>query len=285
MKVLVTGVGGQLGFDVIKVLQNKKIDFIGTNRSQFDFTDIKQTREFIISYDPDVVVHCGAYTAVDKAEDNEEACTRVNVDGVRNIAAVCKEINSKMVYISSDYVFSGEGETAFEVTDTPAPLSVYGKTKLGGEEVVKKLVDRYFIVRISWVFGINGNNFIKTMLRLGKDRSEVNVVGDQIGSPTYTTDLARLICDMIETDSYGTYHATNEGYCSWAELAEKTFEIAGMQVKVNYISTIQYPTRAVRPLNSRLSKKSLDERDFRRLPSWESAVERYIEEVKRENHG
>lgn len=278
MKVLVTGVSGQLGYDVLKVLHSRGITCFGARRAHFDITDTKQTQDFIRSYAPDAVIHCSAYTAVDHAEDDVELCTKVNVDGVRNVAVVCQEINAKMAFISSDYIFNGKGERPFEVTDITAPLSVYGRTKLAGEELVRKIISQYFIIRISWVFGINGNNFIKTMLRLGREKSQVNVVADQIGSPTYTADLAPLLCDMIQTENYGIYHATNEGYCSWAELAEKTFEIANMKVKVNHISTEQYPTRAIRPKNSRLSKISLDQQGFQRLPAWENAVERFIKQ-------
>ncbi|WP_425806376.1 dTDP-4-dehydrorhamnose reductase [Desulfitobacterium sp. Sab5] len=284
MKILVTGIRGQLGYDVLKELQCRNIICIGAGRTEFDITDSRRTRDFIMSYAPDAVIHCSAYTAVDKAEDDVETCIKVNVEGVRNIAVCCKEINAKMVYLSSDYIFNGKGDRPFEVTDTPDPLSVYGRSKLAGEEEIRKVLSRYFIVRISWVFGINGNNFIKTMMRLGKDRKEVNVVDDQVGSPTYTADLASLLCDMIETEKYGTYHATNEGYCSWADLAEKTFEIANMQVKVNHILTEKYPTRAARPENSRLSKISLDNNGFSRLPAWESAVERFVNELMREKH-
>lgn len=283
MKVLITGVSGQLGHDVQQELVKRKINCLGVGREQFDITNEQQTREYIQRYNPDVVIHCGAYTAVDGAEDDVLTCTAVNITGTQNIALVCKEINAKMMYISTDYVFNGAGDTPFDVSDKPGPLNTYGRTKLGGEEVVKESLEHFFIVRISWVFGINGNNFIKTMLRLGKEKCEIDVVADQIGSPTYTRDLARLLCDMIETDQYGLYHATNEGYCSWAELANRVFEIADLHVKVNPITTEQFKTRAARPKNSKLSKKSLDLQGFTRLPRWEDAVERYINEIKREN--
>ncbi|WP_066715072.1 dTDP-4-dehydrorhamnose reductase [Clostridium sp. Marseille-P299] len=280
MKVLVTGVKGQLGFDVIKCLNDRNIDNIGADIEEFDITDKEATREFIIKSKADVIIHCSAYTAVDRAEDEKEICKKVNVDGVKNISDVCKEINAKMVYISTDYVFPGVGEDFYEVDDQTAPLSQYGKTKLQGEEVVRSLLDKYFIVRISWVFGVNGNNFVKTMLRLGKERDEINVVADQFGSPTYTADLAPLLCDMIMTEKYGTYHATNEGVCSWADFTEEIFKVAGYKTRVNHITTEEYPTKAVRPKNSRLSKEKLEESGFRKLPKWKDAVRRYMKEIK-----
>ena len=277
MKVLVTGVGGQLGYDVVQELTRRNIDCIGADLQEFDITDYEAAHNFITTYGPDAVVHCSAYTAVDKAEDELEVCQRVNVLGTENIAKICKEINAKMVYISTDYVFPGTGDEFYEVESPTAPQNVYGRTKLEGELAVKKNIDQYFIVRISWVFGINGNNFIKTMLKLGKERSELNVVADQIGSPTYTADLAPLLCDMVVTDKYGTYHATNEGVCSWAEFAEAIFKIAKIDCKVNHIKTEEYPTKAVRPKNSRMSKKKLDEIGFHRLPNWKDAVQIYLE--------
>lgn len=279
MKVLVTGVKGQLGYDVMKVLHERNIDCLGADIEEFDITDFQAAENFIKGYGPDVVVHCSAFTAVDKAEDNYDLCYAVNAVGPQNIAKVCKELDAKMVYISTDYVFPGTGDSAYEVDTPTSPVSAYGKTKLSGEEAVRDILDKYFIVRISWVFGKNGNNFIKTMLRLAKDHSEINVVCDQIGSPTYTADLAPLLCDMIETEKYGTYHATNEGYCSWAEFAEAILKAAGYSTKVNYITTDQYPAKAKRPANSRMSKKSLDERGFHRLPSWQNALERYLKEI------
>lgn len=279
MRVLVTGAKGQLGFDVINELNKRKIECLGVDIDDFDITDEKAVTSFIKTYYPDAVIHCSAYTAVDKAEDNAELCRRVNAEGPRNIAQICKEINSKMVYISTDYVFSGTGDHAHEVDDPTGPLGIYGKTKLEGELAVKGILTKYFIVRISWAFGENGNNFVKTMLRLGKERDEVSVVCDQIGSPTYTADLALLLCDMIMTEKYGTYHATNEGFCSWAEFAQEIFKLAGYSSKINFIPTSEYPTRAIRPLNSRLSKKSLDEGAFLHLPIWQDALKRYLGEI------
>lgn len=280
MKVLVTGAGGQLGYDVIKVLKQRNIECIGTDIAEFDITDFAVTDMFITKCHPDVVIHCAAYTAVDKAEDNQEICYSINVKGTENIAKVCKMIDAKMIYISTDYVFPGKGENFYEVDDQTGPLNVYGQTKLDGEKAVRAIVDRHFIVRISWVFGKNGNNFIKTMLKLGKDHEEINVVSDQFGSPTYTADIAPLLCDMIVTDKFGTYHATNEGICSWAEFAQEIFRQASYSTKVNFIFTAEYPTRAVRPLNSRLSKFNLDKAGFDRLPSWKEAIDSYLKELE-----
>ena len=276
MKILVTGVKGQLGYDVVKVLEERNIECLGVDIDDFDITDADATSGYIIKYAPNAVIHCSAYTAVDKAEDELELCRKVNVDGPRNIAAVCKEIGAKMIYISTDYVFPGIGDKPYEADDPTGPLGAYGQTKLDGELAVKEILSRFFIVRISWVFGINGNNFVKTMLRLGKERKEINVVCDQIGSPTYTADLAPLLCDMVVTEKYGTYHATNEGYCSWAEFTEEIFKLAGYSTKVIPIPTSEYPTKAKRPLNSRMSKKSLDRAGFKRLPLWQDAVSRYV---------
>ena len=274
MKVLVTGVNGQLGYDVKKRLEIQNVECLGVDIGDFDITDKGQVNEAISNYSPDVVVHCAAYTAVDKAEDEKELCHKINVIGTQNIADVCKKIDAKMVYISTDYVFDGEGEKPFEVTDKPNPINYYGQTKYEGELAVQKTLQKYFIVRISWVFGINGNNFVKTMLRLGKERDEISVVADQIGSPTYTYDLAKLLVEMIKTEKYEIYHATNEGYCSWYEFACEIFKQAGINIKVNPIRTEEYPTKAKRPKNSRLSKDSLC--DFNKLPSWEQAVAEFL---------
>jgi dTDP-4-dehydrorhamnose reductase len=279
LKILVTGVNGQLGYDVMKVLKARKIECMGVDINEFDITDEKAAFGYIVGYHPDAVIHCSAYTAVDKAEENADLCRAVNADGPRNIAKACRAVDAKMVYISTDYVFPGTGQNAYEVNDPKGPLNVYGRTKLGGEEAVRELVDKHFIVRISWVFGKNGNNFIKTMLRLGREHNEINVVSDQIGSPTYTADLAPLLCDMVVTEKYGTYHATNEGYCSWAEFAQEIFKQAGYETSVNFIPTSAYPTKAKRPFNSRLSKKSLDDAGFSRLPNWQDALTRFLKEI------
>jgi dTDP-4-dehydrorhamnose reductase len=279
LKILVTGAKGQLGYDAMKVLKARKIECMGVDINDFDITDEEVAFEYIVGYHPNAVIHCSAYTAVDKAEENEKLCRAVNADGTRNIAKACKKIDTKMVYISTDYVFPGTGEDAYEVDDPKGPLNVYGRTKLEGEEAVRELVNKHFIVRISWVFGKNGNNFVKTMLRLGREHNEINVVSDQIGSPTYTADLAPLLCDMVVTEKYGTYHATNEGYCSWAEFAQEIFKQAGYDTKVNFIPTSVYPTQAKRPFNSRLSKKSLDDAGFFRLPDWRDALRRYLKEI------
>ena len=278
MKVLVTGVKGQLGLDVCKELYKRHIENKGIDRDDCDITDETAVLNYIKSYAPDIVVHCAAYTAVDRAEDEKEICFNVNVKGTEYIAHACKEVDAKMVYISTDYVFEGVGETAYEVDDKAAPDNTYGITKYQGEEEVRKILNKYFIIRISWVFGINGNNFINTMMKLGESRSELSVVADQIGSPTFTYDTAPLICDMIATDKYGIYHAINEGYCSWADLAEYIFSVTGQKVLVHHIKSEEYPTKASRPKNSRLSKASLDKAGFKRLPDWKDSVKRYINE-------
>lgn len=280
MKILVTGVNGQLGYDVCKVLDARGIENKGVDITDFDITNAQATMNYIAAYDPDAVIHCSAYTAVDKAEDEPDKVRAVNADGPRNIAAACYKIGAKMVYISTDYVFPGTGDHFYEVDDPVGPLGMYGQTKLGGERAVQELLDRYFIVRISWVFGKNGNNFVKTMLRLAETHDEVSVVCDQIGSPTYTADLAPLLCDMVMTQKYGVYHATNEGVCSWADFAEEIFRLAGKKTKVIKILTCEYLSKARRPLNSRLSKKSLDRAGIARLANWEDAVGRYLEEFK-----
>lgn len=279
MKILVTGVKGQLGYDICKVLSTRNIEHVGADVADFDITDAAATAEFIKKIAPDMVIHCAAYTAVDRAEDEADICERVNVLGSRNIAIACKEIGAAMVYISTDYVFPGTGEAAYEVDDATGPKSVYGETKLAGELAVKEALDQYYIIRISWVFGYNGNNFIKTMLRLAETKDVLNVVADQIGSPTYTADAAVAICDIAQSRKYGTYHVTNEGYCSWAEFSEEIFKQAQKNIKVNHIPTSEYPTKAARPMNSRMSKAALDEIGVSRLPQWQDAVRRYLLEL------
>lgn len=279
MKVLVTGANGQLGYDVVKELEKQNIECYGVTRIDFDITDFKSTENFINKYLPDVVIHCAAYTAVDKAEDEPELCYKVNSEATKNIAEICKEINAKLLYISTDYVFDGTKDGFYEVDDETNPINVYGKSKLLGEIAVQKILKKYFIVRISWVFGEHGNNFVKTMLRLGKDHKEINVVSDQYGSPTYAADLAPLLVEMIKTDKYGIYHATNEGVCSWAEFAEEIFKIANMDIKVNYIRTKDYQAKAKRPLNSRLSKFTLLNNKFLLLPNVEFSLKNFLKKI------
>lgn len=287
-KILVTGAKGQLGFDCVEELTRRGYNnVLGIDKDELDITKEKDVNEFITNYHPDVVMHNAAFTSVDKAEEMEDVVYQVNAFGPKYIAEACKEINATMFYISTDYVFDGKGEKPFEVDSIKNGLSIYGKTKSAGEDFVKSILDKFFIIRISWVFGINGNNFIKTMLRLAKNHKELNIVSDQIGSPTYTSDLAKLMCDMMVTSKYGIYHATNEGYCSWYEFAKKIFEIANIDIKVNPVTTKQYqelvPNQASRPLNSRLSKASLDKSGFSRLPNWEDATKRFIEILRQEN--
>lgn len=282
MKVLVTGINGQLGYDVVKELQKRKIEYIAAGRNEFDITNFDEVKKFVKENMPDVVIHCAAYTAVDLAEDEKEKAFAVNAEGTKNIAVICKEIDAKMVYISTDYVFNGKGDKPYEVDDEKGPLGVYGKSKLKGEEYVKEILEKYFIVRISWVFGINGKNFVKTMLNIGKSRSVLTVVNDQIGSPTYTSDLAVLLCDMVNTEKYGTYHATNEGdFISWYNFACEIFRQAGYNTAVKPVTTEEYGlSKAERPKNSRLSKKKLEESGFKELPDWKDALRRYLKELE-----
>ena len=284
MKVLVTGVKGQLGYDVMNELAKRGIEGIGVDVEEMDITDKDACRRVITEAGPDAVIHCAAYTAVDAAEQNMELCRKVNADGTRNIAEVCRDLDISLMYISTDYVFNGTGERPWEPDDVREPLNAYGQAKYEGELAIEELLDKYFIVRIAWVFGVNGKNFIKTMLRLGREHGAVSVVDDQIGSPTYTYDLARLLVDMIQTDKYGRYHATNEGLCSWYEFAVEIFKKAGMEdVKVTPVDTEEYtsryPGQATRPMNSRISKDKLEENGFERLPSWQDALERYLKEI------
>ncbi len=280
MKVLVTGVKGQLGYDVVKECEKRGIEALGVDVEEMDITDREACGRAITAAAADAVIHCAAYTAVDAAEDNEELCRKVNAEGTRNIAKVCRELDIKMMYFSTDYVFNGEGTRPWKPDDPRAPLNVYGQTKYEGELAVQELLEKYFILRIAWVFGVNGKNFIKTMLRLGQERGAVSVVDDQIGSPTYTRDLARLVVDMIQTDRYGIYHATNEGLCSWYEFACQIFKKAGMdQVSVTPVDSSAFSVKAKRPKNSRMDKSKLLENGFEPLPSWQDALERYLEEI------
>lgn len=276
MKILVTGATGQLGHNVCRELSDRKIEYCGMSAVEMDITDREKVQDCISSCHPDAVIHCAAYTAVDRAEDEAERCRAVNAEGTQNIALACRQFGAGMVYISTDYVFPGTGERFYRPEDPTGPLNVYGQSKLEGELAVQELLERFFIVRTSWLFGYHGNNFVKTMLRLGQGQNEVNVVCDQVGSPTYTKDLACLLCDMIMTKQYGVYHASNEGVCSWAEFAEEIFKLTGVSTKIKPVLTSQYPTRAVRPLNSRMDKGKLETAGFSRLPHWRTALRRYL---------
>lgn len=279
MRILVTGASGQLGYDVERELERRGIEHLGTSSRELDITDREAVERLMAAYRPDAAIHCAAYTKVDLAEDEPERCWAVNADGTRNMAAACRKTGAKLLYISTDYVFPGTGERSYETGDPTGPVNTYGRSKLAGELAVQSLLEKYFIVRISWVFGKNGNNFVKTMLRLAETKAELSVVCDQIGSPTYTADLAPLLCDMVQTERYGVYHATNEGMCAWSEFAEAIFELAGRQVVVHPIPTSAYPTRAARPLNSRMSKECLHSNGFQELPEWKNALARYLKEI------
>lgn len=279
MKVLVTGVKGQLGHDVAVELAKRGHSFVGVDIEEMDITDASSVEKVLTEADVEAVIHCAAYTAVDAAEDNVELCRRVNAEGTRNIARQCKKLDLKMMYISTDYVFNGLSTRPWSPDDEREPLNIYGQTKYEGELAVEENLSRFFIVRIAWVFGVNGKNFIKTMLNLGKSHDTLTVVNDQIGSPTYTYDLARLLVDMIQTEQYGRYHATNEGLCSWYEFACEIFKQAGMKVKVVPVGSDHYPSRAKRPMNSRMNRDKLEQNGFIRLPSWQDALGRYLQEI------
>lgn len=276
MKILVTGVKGQLGYDVVKELDKRGIETVGVDIEEMDITDAGSVDRVIKEASPDAVIHCAAYTAVDAAEENEEICRRVNVEGPRNIAKVCRELDIKMIQISTDYVFGGEGDHFWKPEDACDPRSVYGKTKYEGELAVREILEKYFIVRITWTFGVNGKNFVKTMLNLAKTHDTIRVVDDQFGSPTATCDLAKLLADMVVTDKYGIYHATNEGICSWYEFACAIFKEAGVKVNVIPVTTEEYGAKAKRPANSRMDKQKLVENGFAKLPPWQDALKRYV---------
>lgn len=285
MKVLVTGCNGQLGYDVSKELFKRGDTAVSVDIEEMDITDKAAVENYIRNANVDAVIHCAAYTAVDAAEDNVELCRRINCDGTKNIADSCKKHNLKMIYISTDYVFNGEGETPWKPDEKREPLNVYGQTKYGGELAVENTLDNYFIVRISWAFGLNGKNFVRTMLNLGKTHDKLTVVSDQIGSPTYTADLAKLLVDMVHSDKYGRYHATNEGICSWYDFTCEIMKQAAeyypeyANVEVTPVSSDAYPTKAKRPSNSRMSKDKLTENGFDRLPTWQDALRRYLKEL------
>ena len=283
MKVFVTGVKGQLGFDVVNELNKRGYNPIGVDIDELDITNKQAVHQMISKVKPDGVIHCAAWTAVDDAEDNYEKVMSVNRDGTRYIAECCKELDIPMIYISTDYVFDGQGETPWKPDDNRNPINVYGDSKYQGELAVEELLDKYYIVRIAWVFGQNGHNFINTMLNLGKTHDKLTVVDDQIGTPTYTYDLSRLLVDMIKTDKYGTYHTTNEGgYISWYDFTVEIMKQAGeyddiyKRVEVSPVGSDAYPAKAKRPSNSRMDKSKLVENGFEILPNWKDALGRYL---------
>lgn len=283
MLVLVTGARGQLGYDVIRELKNRNTEVVGVDIEDMDITDGESVERVVGKIKPSAVIHCAAWTAVDAAEDeaNRQKVYSVNVKGTENIAAACAKYSAKMIYISTDYVFNGQGERPWEEDDKAEPLNYYGQTKYEGELAVKRYLKEYFIVRISWVFGINGKNFVKTMLNVGKTHDTVRVVNDQIGSPTYTYDLAKLLADMLESENYGTYHATNGGdFISWYDFTKEIYHLAGLNTKVIPVTTAEYGlSKAKRPSNSRMSKDKLIKSGFTPLPDWKDALQRYIEEL------
>ena len=286
MRIFVTGNKGQLGFDVVNEIEKRGYTAIGADIQEMDITDSLSVEKVIRGANPDAVIHCAAWTAVDAAEDNVEKCRLVNVTGTKNIVNICKTLDIKMAYISTDYVFDGQGSRPWLPDDERKPLNVYGQTKYEGELAVEGNLSKYFIVRIAWVFGVNGKNFVRTMLGLGKTRNSLTVVNDQIGSPTYTFDLARLLVDMVETEKYGRYHATNEGFCSWYDFACEIFRQAAeinpayKDIVIDPVNSSAYPAKAKRPSNSRMGKEKLYDNGFDRLPSWQDALSRYLKEIE-----
>ena len=280
MRILVTGVSGQLGHDLAEELLARGHDVTGLSSKDMNLLDPAAVKLYLTAAAPEAVIHCAAYTAVDRAEDDTETCLAVNYLGTKAIAETCAEIGCKLLFISTDYVFPGIGERPWEPDDETDPLNTYGRSKLLGEEAVRAATKKHYIVRISWLYGVNGKNFVKTMLRLGAEKNEIRVVNDQIGSPTYSRDLSVLLADMIDTDSYGTYHASNEGFCSWYEFACSIIQKAGLPARVVPIPSSEYPTRARRPMNSRMSKDKLTTCGFRRLPPWDDALARFLSELK-----
>lgn len=282
MKYLITGGTGQLGHDIVKELISRGgLNYLAPTTKEMNITNKDEVEKVILGYKPDIIFHCAAYTAVDKAEEDRENCYNVNVNGTKNIVSVAEKINAKVVYISTDYVFDGTKKTEYETEDITNPINYYGYTKLLGEKEVQQLND-YLIVRISWVFGENGKNFVKTMLNLAETKTELSIVSDQIGSPTYTKDLSKLLLDMIENNKKGLFFATNEDFCSWYEFAEYIFKINNINIKLNKVLTKDYKTLAKRPLNSKLSKNKLDEEGLTRLPSWQDATSRFCKVLKKE---
>jgi dTDP-4-dehydrorhamnose reductase len=280
MKVVVTGAAGQLGQDVIKELARKNHQAFGTDRTRLDITNEVDVTTYINEVKPDVILHCAAYTNVDAAEENEEVAYQINAAGTEYLAKAAKQTGAKMLYISTDYVFDGTATEPYEVDEPTKPLGAYGRTKLAGEQLLQKHLDEFFIVRTAWVFGIHGNNFVKTMIRLGKERGEVGVVHDQVGSPTYTVDLAKFMVELMETEKYGIYHATNSGTCSWYEFAVEIFKQEDMKVTVNPLTSDQFPRPAARPKYSVLSKKMIEKQGLSPLRDWKEALAAYLAESK-----
>ena len=282
MRVLVTGYGGQLGWDTVRLLESRGVECRGVDIQDFSLTDAQAVKNYILDYRPDAIVHCAAYTNVDKAESEPEICANVNGMGTLNMVRAALSVGAKMVFISTDYVFPGTGDQPYKVDDPYGPQNVYGMSKVQGEDAVRSLMTRFFILRTSWVFGKNGRNFVRTMLRLGHEKKEIRVVDDQIGSPTYTQDLARVICDLLPTAYYDIYHVRNEGFISWIDFASMIMQKAGLHCRVLPVSSAEYPTPARRPLNSRLDGSALAEAGIKPMPSVEDALTRYLEEIKDE---
>jgi dTDP-4-dehydrorhamnose reductase len=280
MKVVVTGAQGQLGHDLLRQLTARNHQVFGIGRNDLDITDEQAVQEYFKVIKPDALLHCAAYTNVDAAEEDKETAYKVNALGPKYLAQAASCVGAKMVHVSTDYVFDGTASKPYEVDHPTHPLGVYGETKLAGEEFVKQNLDRYFIVRTAWVFGINGNNFVKTMLRLAEERDELGVVDDQVGSPTYTVDLAQFMIDLVESEKFGVYHATNEGICSWYDFAVEIFKQAGLNVKVKPLTSDQFPRPAARPKYSVLSKKKIIDQGFKALPNWKDALSLHLRELR-----
>lgn len=274
--ILVTGSTGQLGSDVVKELLKRGYSTLSPNRSELNLCSEDNIRNYILNSNCEAIVHCAAYTQVDKAEDEKDLCIKINTTATKHIVKCAKILDIPMIYISTDYVFDGTKDGEYTENDETNPINIYGESKLAGEKYVQEILDKYYIVRTSWVFNINGKNFIETMLRLSKANNQLSIVNDQIGSPTYTKDLSRLLVDMLETSKYGLYHATNEGYCSWYEFADTIFKLANINIDIKAINSNEYASRAKRPLNSKLSKDKLIEYGFKPLPHWEDALKDYL---------
>ena len=274
--ILVTGSTGQLGSDVVKELLKRGYSTLSPNRSEFNLCSEDSIRNYILNSNCEAIVHCAAYTQVDKAEDEKDLCIKINATATKHIVKCAKILDIPMIYISTDYVFDGTKDGEYTENDETNPINIYGESKLAGEKYVQEILDKYYIVRTSWVFNINGKNFIETMLRLSKANNQLSIVNDRIGSPTYTKDLSRLLVDMLETNKYGLYHATNEGYCSWYEFANTIFKLANINIDIKAINSNEYASRAKRPLNSKLSKDKLIEYGFKPLPHWEDALKDYL---------